>query len=185
MPGDDPAGRAGFGLDLGRQGFAGHDDPALAHRPAGSARGGSRAPWRGRVARHSRTYRGNSPQGRTADPGARRFRQDPARSRRRTPHVAFELDPVVYVGFQDRPHRTRAAPLSQGPSPVRRTRRERYGHARRRERCTRPESSVAPQRQHERCRSRGLRLAADLRSLDRRCIPGHPAGRRPVAALGL
>ena len=40
MPGDDPAGRAGVDLDLGRQGFAGHDDPARAHRPAGSDRGG-------------------------------------------------------------------------------------------------------------------------------------------------
>ena len=94
-----------------------------------------------------------------------------------------KLDPVVYVGFQDRPHPTRAAPLSQGPSPVRRTRRERYGHARRREPCTRPESSLAAKRPHERCRSRGLRLAAGLRSLDRRCVPRY--SRRPVPALGL
>ena len=138
----------------------------------------------GRMARHHRPHSGDASRRRAAHPGARRLRQDPARSRRRTPHVALEFDPVVYVGFEDRPHPTRAAPLSQGPSPVRRTRRERYGHARQRERCTRPESSLAVKRPHERCRSRGLRMAAGLRSLDRRCVPRY-SRRRPVPALGL
>ena len=45
--------------------------------------------------------------------------------------------------------------------------------------ATRPESSLAAKRPHERCRSRGLRLAAGLRSLDRRCVPRY-SRRRPV-----
>ena len=66
MPGDDPAGRAGVDLDLGRQGFAGHDDPACARRPAGSARGGSRAARRGRMARHHRPHPGDASRRRAA-----------------------------------------------------------------------------------------------------------------------
>ena len=38
-------------------------------------------------------------------------------------------------------------------------------------RRTGPEGSLAAKRPHERCRSRGLRLAAGPRSLDRRCVP--------------
>ena len=74
--------------------------------------------------------------------------------------------------------------VSEGPSPLRRAARQLPRPAPRRERRARETRPLAAQRAHERRRARGLRLAADLRPLDRRRVPRH-SPRGPVSALDL
>ena len=166
---------------FGRQGQPEHDGPALAHRSPRAAPRRPRAARRGGVARHDRAHREHDSPGSSAHHGLRHLRQDPARTGGGEGDVALEIRPMVHIGHQARTHRARAAPISEGSSPLRGAPRQRHGIAPRREPRAREAHPLAPQRAHERRRPRGLRLAAGLRALHRRRVPRHRRG-RPVPA---
>ena len=161
-----------------------HDDSALAPRSARAASRRPRAARRGRMARHPDANRSDDSRRRAAHFRPHGIREIPARTHRGAWPLPFGQRPLLHVGHETYADRTRAAPPSQGASPLWRPRHQCDGHARLGKLRPVEAANLAGQCSQQQGGTGVVRLAPDSFARNRGRLPHHPQ-RRPVPALGL